>query len=49
MVCLMDNATQQPEEAPVQPHEESPRYETPAVKKIGSMSVNTRPAKSVPP
>ncbi len=49
MVCPMDNASQQSAQAPVQPHEESPRYETPSVKKIGSMSVNTRPAKSVPP
>ncbi len=47
MVCLMDNVSQQPAQAPVQPYEESPRYETPAVKKIGSMSVNTRPTKSV--
>ncbi len=42
MVCPMDNASQEPAQAPVQPHEESPRYETQAVKKIGSMSVNTR-------
>ncbi len=47
MVCLMDNATQQPVEAPVQPHEESPRYETPAVKKIGSMSATAKPGKSL--
>ena len=36
MVCPMQDVPQQPTQAPVPPRDEAPRYETPAVKKIGS-------------
>jgi hypothetical protein len=45
----MHNAPEQPAQVPVQPRDESPNYETPAIKKIGSMALNTRPAKSIGP
>jgi hypothetical protein len=43
----MENAPQQPAQVPVQRPDESPRYETPTIKKIGSMSANTKQPKSV--
>jgi hypothetical protein len=43
----MDHVPQQPAQTPVQPHEEPLQYETPAIKKIGSMSENTKAQKSV--
>jgi hypothetical protein len=45
----MENVPEQPAQDPVQPPGESPRYETPAIKKIGSMSLHTRPPKSEVP
>jgi len=42
MVYPMDNAPEQPTQVPVQPRNESPRYEKPAIDKIGNMSVITR-------
>ena len=41
MVYRMHNAPEQPAQAPVQPRDESPRYEKPTIGKIGSMSANT--------
>jgi hypothetical protein len=40
-VVPMNNAPEHPNQAPSQPREE-PRYEKPAVKKIGNMSANTK-------
>jgi hypothetical protein len=38
----MHDAVEEPVQVPVQPQDESPRYEKPAIEKIGNMSANTK-------